>query len=48
MSLAHGYLETIDDLYCSLLGSVAAGVLLAWLATGDHRHLVDEGAAGHR
>lgn len=42
MSLAHGYFETIDDLYCSLLGSVAAGVLLAWLATGDHRHLVDE------
>jgi hypothetical protein len=47
MSLAHGYLETIDDLYCSLLGSVAAGVLLAWLATDDHRHLMDESAAGN-
>lgn len=31
-SLAHGYFETIDDLYSSLLGSVAAGALLAWLA----------------
>ena len=47
MSLAHGYLETIDDLYCSVLGSVAAGVLLAWLATDDHRHLTDESTAGN-
>lgn len=29
-SLAHGYFETIDDLYSSLLGAVAAGALLAW------------------
>src|SRR5215207_4326115 len=32
-SLAHGYLETIDDLYSSLLGSVAAGAMLAWLVS---------------
>lgn len=31
-SLAHGYFETIDDLYSSLLGSVAGGALLAWLS----------------
>lgn len=29
-SLAHGYLETIGDLYASTLGSVAAGAVLAW------------------
>lgn len=34
-SLAHGYLETIDDLYSSLFGSLAAGVLLAWLSFGS-------------
>jgi len=32
-SLAHGYFETIDDLYSSLLGSVAGAVLLSWLAS---------------
>jgi len=31
-SLAHGYYETIGDLYSSVLGSVAAGALLAWVA----------------
>lgn len=31
-SLAHGYFETIDDLYSSLLGSIAGGVLLGWLS----------------
>ena len=35
MSLAHGYWETIDDLYSSLFGSLAAGAVLAWwLARG--------------
>jgi hypothetical protein len=29
--LAHGYFETIDDLYSSLLGSLAGGALLGWL-----------------
>lgn len=34
-SLAHGYYETIGDLYASLFGSVAAGAVLAWwVATG--------------
>ncbi|MGH2954347.1 MAG: DUF2238 domain-containing protein [Solirubrobacterales bacterium] len=34
-SLAHGYYETIGDLYASLVGSVAAGAVLAWwVATG--------------
>lgn len=32
-SLAHGYFETIADLYSSALGSVAAGALLSWLAS---------------
>lgn len=32
-SLAHGYFETIDDLYSSVLGSMAAGALLTWWAT---------------
>lgn len=34
-SLAHGYFETIDDLYSSLLGAVAAGALLSWLVAGN-------------
>ena len=35
MSLAHGYWETIDDLYSSFFGSLAAGAVLAWwLARG--------------
>lgn len=41
-SLAHGYFETIDDLYSSLLGSVAAGALLAWLVTAGGRDLAPE------
>lgn len=36
-SLAHGYLETIDDLYSSLLGSVAAGAVLTWLVVAGGR-----------
>lgn len=39
-SLAHGYLETIDDLYSSVLGSLGAGGLLAWLVSADRRDLV--------
>lgn len=43
-SLAHGYFETIDDLYSSLLGSVAAGVLLAWSVTAGGRGVATEGS----
>jgi hypothetical protein len=38
-SLAHGYLETIDDLYSSLLGSLAAGAALAWWLAAGGRDL---------
>jgi hypothetical protein len=38
-SLAHGYFETIDDLYSSLLGSVAAGALLGWSVMAGGRDL---------
>lgn len=41
-SLAHGYFETIDDLYSSLLGSVAAGALLAWLVMARGGDLAPE------
>jgi hypothetical protein len=37
--LAHGYLETIADLYSSLLGAVAAGAVLAWWASTGGRDL---------
>jgi hypothetical protein len=37
-SFAHGYFETIDDLYSSLLGSMAAGGLLAWLVMAGARN----------
>jgi hypothetical protein len=40
-SLAHGYFETIDDLYSSLLGSVAAGALLAWWVVAGDRDLAE-------
>ena len=39
--LAHGYFETIDDLYSSLLGSLSGAALLAWLAATG-RDLTDE------
>lgn len=42
MSLAHGYLETIDDLYCSLMGSVGAAAMLAWLASAPGRTPLSE------
>ncbi|MGH2985740.1 MAG: hypothetical protein ACRDLO_03500 [Solirubrobacterales bacterium] len=41
-SLAHGYFETIDDLYSSLLGSVAAGALLAWWVVAGDRDLAED------
>ena len=44
-SLAHGYFETIDDLYSSLLGSVSAGTLLAWLVMARDRELGSDGVA---
>jgi len=43
-SLAHGYFETIDDLYSSVLGSMAAGALLAWSATVGRFAVADERA----
>jgi hypothetical protein len=42
-SLAHG--ETIDDLYSSLLGSVAAGAVLAWWVMSGGRDLAAERVA---
>jgi len=49
-SLAHGYLETIDDLLSSILGSVAAAALLTWLVVTEGRTLtgkaVEDDAAG--
>ena len=36
-SFAHGYFETIDDLYSSLLGSAAAGPVFAWLVASGGR-----------
>jgi hypothetical protein len=41
-SFAHGYFETIDDLYSSLLGSLAAGALLAWSVMPGGRDLAAE------
>ena len=38
-SLAYGYLETIDDLYSSILGSVAAAALLTWLVVTERHAL---------
>lgn len=38
-NLAFGHAETIDDLYSSLLGSVAGGVILAWSALYGERAL---------
>ena len=44
-SLAHGYFETINDLYSTLLGSVAAGALLAWsVAAGRRDPLAEPGS----
>jgi len=47
-TLAHGYFETINDLYSSVLGSVAAGALLAWLLTADRLELVSAQAVAER
>ena len=38
-NLAHGYFETIDDLYSSILGSAAAAALLTWLVVTEGRTL---------
>lgn len=39
-NFAHGYYETIDDLYASALGSVAAAALLAWRFNSCNRELI--------
>jgi hypothetical protein len=44
-SLAHGYYETIADLYASLFGSVAAGAVLAWWAATGGRDLPAQGVS---
>lgn len=44
-SLAHGYYETIGDLYASLFGSVAAGAVLAWWAATGGRDLPARGVS---
>lgn len=38
-SFAHGYFETIDDLYASVLGSAAGGALLVWFVVARGRDL---------
>ena len=41
-SLAHGYLETLGDLYASTLGSLAAGAVLAWWVAAGGRDVRGE------